>query len=506
MSSKKKQYEQRLFGRRQFLIGSGSMLMLPPLLSLMPEKLMAQVMSTTRRRALTWIGNTGIDPYQFYPNNPTGMTAIPNVYSGFSKPLSSFTGPISRMIDADFASMYPHMNLIEGLSLTGGERQGHNIGILAAVGGEREPTLGKTYDVIMKDSTAVYKTGEAIPHRLLRIFTTDYDLYFSWDRVNGKRVVNDGVQSDRQLFNTLFANFTAPGTTAPASEDKLIVDKVYADLKALEGNKRISAGDKIVLDRYISSLYDLQLKVNSQNPSGPACQKPTLTLQAGANGNYWQLPFDPGWKITNSGLMFDNYVEMIKLAFACDLTRVVTISNSIWDDAPIDPQRDGGLHHECPGSNAAADRQKWGLKKFLKIAKALSSTTDPFGGGTLLDNSIMLYTNEMGDWTEGHTVLNLPVLTFGKAAGFFNTGNYVDFRQKPLVPIHGTYLGRPFKQMLQSVMASVGVPKSEYMKYGDGKGFGQFRGIDQFGTVLPNAFSNYTAEHNDPLPFVTKAA
>ncbi len=64
--------------------------------------------------------------------------------------------------------------------------------------------------------------------------------------------------------------------------------------------------------------------------------------------------------------------------------------------------------------------------------------------------------------------------------------------------------GSKLDKSLQSIMMSMGVPKSEYMQFGDGNGFGEFvQGVNQFNKVLPNAFAAYKNEHNDVLPFVT---
>lgn len=506
MSPKKKQLiDNRHINRRQFLIGSGSaFLVLPPLLSLMPEKIAAQVLSTSRRRSVNWYSMMGVDSHQFFPKAQADMVKQPGT-NIFSKPLANISGNISRMIDADFVSMYPHMNLMQGLSLTGGNYAGHNITVLAGVhSGEREPSFGAALDVVMERSAGVYKPGEAVSSKAIRLFTSEHDMQFSYFFENGARKYSGGVQGDKNLFNTLFKNFSGTGGATQTNDDKLIVDRVFADLKTLQSNPRMSKEDKTIVDRYVASVYDLQLKINS-NSSGPACTKPAnFPFQAVNAGNYWWLP-EMGWGITNSGTMYDNYIELIRLAFACDLTRVINVGCTIWTDQVINRDSNGGLHHEAGSSEIAADRQKWHLKKFLNLAKALQATPDPYGGGTILDNSILLWTNELGDWTTGHCTLNLPVITFGKGGGYFNTGNYIDYRQPGKnIPYVGE-LGRPFKQLLQSIMLSMGVTKAEYSNYGDGNGFGEFKaGINQFGKVIPDAFAPYASEHNNPLPFVTK--
>ncbi len=520
MSRYKKSIESRHVNRRQFLMGTGSaFLALPPLLSLMSEQAIAQLAATPIRRSVLWYGMNGVDGHHLFPSTQADLTKQTgtNVYT---KPLANFSGQISRLIDSDFISMYPHMNLIQGLSLTGGNYQGHNVGILAGVHdaeGDRDPKYGQSADVIMERSLGVYKAGDNVPRKAIRLITGDHDIGFSYFFEAGSRKVSEGIQGDKNLFNALFASFTPPGGTATPSDDKLIVDKVYADLKKLESNPRISRADKIVLERYISSIYDLQLKVGGAT-SGPACTKPSTSFQAISAGNYYQLP-EGGWGITNVGAMYDNYIELIKLAFACDLTRVVNVGCTLWTDLPVGKQSDGGLHHEVPNridpvtgqevatsSQNQADRQKWHLKKFLKLAKSLQATQDPLGGGTLLDNSALLWTNEMGDWTTGHSTLNIPAVLLGSCGGYFKTGNFIDYRQRPMVTVDGSYfLGRPYKQLLQSIMTGMGVTKAEYIKYGDGNGFGEFKvGINQFGHVLSNAFAPYATEHNDPLAWIVK--
>lgn len=499
-------FKNRLSTRRQFLIGSGSSLLLPPLLSLMSPLARAQALAP-KRRFVVMVGLCGIDQQQFFPAAQPDLIPVAGPLSTYYKPLANFSGQISRMIDSDFVPMYSKMNLMQGLSMTGGLYQGHNTTILAGCHSQGRfgdgVTMGRSLDVVMEKSANVYKSGESVPFKAIRLACgPDHDAPFSYDTVGGPRI-SDYLAGDVQLFNKIFAKFTPPGgSTAPASDDKLIVDKVYADLKALENNTRLSSSDKLVLDRYISSVFDLQLKVNS-SANAPTCTKPSLSLQA--SGDAYYLPDYPGWnKNLNVSTMYDNINEMIRLAFICDLTRVVFIGNErCTADTPVFLD----THHDAPGSEAAADRQKWGLKKFLKLAKSLDATADPSGQGTLLDNSLLFFTNELGDWTTGHSTFNMPALTFGSCGGYFRTGNYVDYRQKPLKEFAYYYPGRPYKQLLQSMMLAMGVTKSEYMQFGDGNGFGEFKaGINQFGQVSTTMFKAYEPEHNDPLPFVSKVS
>lgn len=520
--------KNRFLDRRQFLIGSGSaILSLPPLLSLMSNTAAAQVLAQKKVRSVIYVGTNGVNEEHFFPTNVTGETIVPGVFSTYTKPLNTFSAPISRVIDSSFQSMYSKMNVLQGLSMTCGQYQGHNEGLLGGFQfddvGSGNTSRGRSIDVIMENSTGVYRAGENIPRKALRIIDQSHLHYYSYlSKPDGSRTLSGILQGDRQVFNYLFAGLptTAPTSTTVSptvtqdnANDKLIVDRVYSDLKSLENNSRLSKEDKTLLDRYIASIFDLQKKINTSTSggsgsSGSQCLRPSMNLNTQGEGNYYYFPSDAGWKVTNNSIVYDNYIEMIKLAFMCDITRVVYIGNSIWSDQPFFPQENGGTHHECPSAEAAADRQQWGIKKMLKLAQTLNAVTDPLNsGGTILDNSTILVTNELGDWTEGHKTLSMPVITFGSGGGFFKTGNYMNYYQRnyfnPTL-FDGRPPGRPFKQLLQSIMLSMGVPRSEYMLYGDGTGFGEFkRGINQFGKVDANAFAPYVNEHNDPLPFIT---
>jgi hypothetical protein len=460
----------------------------------MPREVAGQA-AAPKRRFIVWVSTNGINQEFIFPANQPDLTAVSGAYSAFYKPLANFGGAISPMIDSDFVSMYAKMNLIQGMSMVGADGfYGHNTTVL---GGALSPydtgnTFGRTLDVVMEKSPNVYGAGSGVPFKAVRVGTGQNgrdDRSFTYD---GK-TVSDCLLGDVPMFNLLFGKMTGTSPATSPSDDKLIVDKVYADLQTLQRNPALSSNDKLILDQFISATFDLQSKVNGATTI--TCSKPSLSLQA--TGDPYFLP-DVDWGNNpnlNSSVMFDNINTMIQLAFACDLTRVVYIGNARCNQ---DNNVSLDSHHSAiGGAQGAANAQKWGLKKFLKLAKVLDATPDATSG-TLLDNSGMLYTNELGDWTTDHNIFNIPTVTMGGMAGMLRTGYFMDFRQKPLKDAGtGYYVGRPQKQLLQAFMTAMGVPQSEYMLYGNGTGYGEFgttaKGVD--------VYSVYKNEHNNPLPF-----
>lgn len=506
-NNKKQLIKDRLISRRQFLMNaSGSFLMIPPLISLMPRNLAAQVSSQKKVRSVIYTGVYGIDPHQVSPLSLSGMTTHPGSVHTRYIPLSSAPNPFSRLIDSSFTSLYPHMNVIRGLSLTSGEyfNGSHHDSTLGALQ-TAAPTFGRSIDVLLEKSPNVYKPNETIKLKALRI--DDINRFkFSFDCAGGVLTNSTFLRGDQQIFNQLFLGLTPTPTTVPIQQQansKKIVDQIYADLKALENNRRLSSDDQNTLANYIAAVNDLQMKVQANNAGqGPSCSAPAITVESSANGPNLGFPQDSQWSISSNSVLYDNYIEMIRLAFMCDLTRVVLIQNTLWSDQPVRITVDTDIHHNAPSSDVACDRQQWGLKKMARLAQRLQATADPLSSGnTLLDNSTVLYTNHIGSWTTSHNVFSLPSIMFGRGGGAFKTGYYVDYSQLNKTDFRGSgfTIGRPYKQLLQSIMYSMGVPKTEYMQYGDGNGFGEFK-VGVSGDA--NAYAAYINEHNDVLPFI----
>ncbi len=180
-----KDIQNRFFNRRQFLIGAGqTFLALPPLLSLMPSSIAAQTMGGKKVRSVILSGSLGINKEHMDPN-PLDLIKAPG-HEVYYKTLNSFSGPISRMIDTSFQPLYPYMNLIKGLSLTGGRYQGHNTSFLAGAHSQgREPTWGRTLDVVMEKSKNVYSDSDIVVAKAVRI-SSEFGVP-SYDTFNGVR-------------------------------------------------------------------------------------------------------------------------------------------------------------------------------------------------------------------------------------------------------------------------------------------------------------------------------
>ena len=71
---------------------------------------------------------------------------------------------------------------------------------------------------------------------------------------------------------------------------------------------------------------------------------------------------------------------------------------------------------------------KWYAEQVAYLAKRLSETPEPGGSGSLLDNTLIVWTNELGKGNS-HTLKNIP---------FICVGNGLDFKMGRSLKFKGT--------------------------------------------------------------------
>ena len=91
------------------------------------------------------------------------------------------------------------------------------------------------------------------------------------------------------------------------------------------------------------------------------------------------------------------------------------------------------LSHE-PDTNAdAVDKltriNKWFAEQLAYLAKRLSETPEPGGNGNLLNNTLIVWTNELGKGNS-HTLDNIPWLLLGNGLDF-KMGRALKYNRQP---------------------------------------------------------------------------
>jgi hypothetical protein len=479
----------RFFGRRQFLLGVGGHVLLLPLLSSMLPQALAQAVQPRRRLGMFPL-ELGLHNSYLRPDPAVLMPLMQTHKAGIRyAPLANVPKPLSFMVDNSYNDLVSQMNIIQGLDFM--QQNSHTHGIFCGVAqavidghNNRIPVWGKTIDIMVEQSAAFKASFSGkIPTLRMSPNLTQYsatDTTMSVDRAaDGTALPQPFLRGDTNVFNKLFGGTMSTSGTPIAARKMLVTDSVLADLNRLKNHRRISSEDKNMLDRYITGIDEVQRNLLKNTP---VCTTPAISYQIQANG----APIANG----TPEKFYDNIWEMAALAFACDQSRMVMVMNTIGGN-------DFGklcLHHEGDDiENFGTDRLNWYVKQVSNFARKLQNFPDPSGGGSLLDNSLLMIVNEHSG-RRAHSANDLPVLTFGKLGGAVRSGNFIEYIHRK--DNYGNY-GYPMKQMLITAMEAMGVTKSAYMAEGDGYGYGQW------GPWGETYYSALKATHNDPLPFFT---
>ena len=106
---------------------------------------------------------------------------------------------------------------------------------------------------------------------------------------------------------------------------------------------------------------------------------------------------------------------------------------------------------------------QWYATQLKGLLDRISSYTEP--GGTMLDNSAVVYMNDLGDGL-GHNWMDLPVMVIGGCKGYFKQGQYIKMTTGT-----GTANDKdaPSNQLCTTLANAMGVPMSNFGSAPTGK-------------------------------------
>jgi hypothetical protein len=224
------------------------------------------------------------------------------------------------------------------------------------------------------------------------------------------------IDDPYQMFNKLY------GRTKDRAMLASILDSVEADLKRI--GAVVSTDDRRLLDEHATFVREMEkeLKADAQAKIGHAVPE----LEPGVKAENDQIP-----KITKM------QIELMVNGFQADFNRIATlqITNSVGMPKMTWLGIKEGHHtisHE-PDTNAdAVDKltkiNKWYCEQVAYLAKRLAETPEPGGPGSMLDNTTIVWTNELGQGNS-HTLENIPFVLVGGGLGF-RTGQAIAYGKK----------------------------------------------------------------------------
>jgi hypothetical protein len=257
-----------------------------------------------------------------------------------------------------------------------------------------------------------------------------------------------------------------------------VLDLVKGDFDALKANAAVSKQDRDKLDLHFSTIRDVE---NSMGTAGlAACNLPAARAQE-------LMAIDPTTVTRDTeyekigGMMLD----VMALGMACDHNRVTTIQWGSGAGGPIfgwlPPTVNAQYNHHKLSHGATTDAatmpnlpsdqwktalfniDQWYAKQLKGLLDRLSGYTEP--GGTVLDNSVVLYMNDLGDGL-AHNWMDLPITLIGSCQGYFKQGQYIKMTK-------GTGTANdtdaPSNQLLVTLANAMGVPMDNFGSAPTGK-------------------------------------
>jgi hypothetical protein len=205
------------------------------------------------------------------------------------------------------------------------------------------------------------------------------------------------------------------GVAVSGAAQASLLDAVRGRYTAL--SRRLGTTDRAKVEAHQQLLWEIQVRQNGLAERQLACENPN------------------DWSLDGGGYeeVFAQQVQLAQVAFSCDLTRVLTLNVGDHGLKAITGEA-GDIHdayaHDIRTSERAADivttHYQQLVRHFVDLVQGLDSVADPHGDGaqSLLDNTVVLWLNELGDST--HSFDQLPVVIAGGSAfSDFRLGQYV---------------------------------------------------------------------------------
>jgi len=251
----------------------------------------------------------------------------------------------------------------------------------------------------------------------------------------------------RALFERLFGETTDPEVrVALRNEDRSIIDTINASIKKMR--LQLGGTDRTKIDQYIDAIRDVERRMQlAEKQSGqdlPQVQSPVGAPEVFSD--YFKLMTD-----------------LLVLAWQTDMTRVITFMMGHEMSGRAYPEIGfPDAHHPCTHHQGDPEKiekttkiNTFHVKQLAYYVDRLANTKDG-DGGSLLDNSMILYGAALSD-ANLHLYTDLPlVLTAGKNTGI-KGGVHVRYPKRT-----------PMTNLLLTMLDKAGVDGVESL--GDSKG------------------------------------
>jgi len=424
--------------RRRFLLGfGGATVGLPFLEALAPRR--AEAQPPAIKRFGVFFACNGVDMNRWFPNGDYGALTSAHLTGTANEALVPHLG---KLLIPRGVHMTPR-----GFGRDGGGGDDHGKGMahkLTAQFADDEDwlALGPSVDHVI--AAEVNPAGRAPLNMMVgrRGGYKGLDYISYTGPLNAVAAINNPWDAYADFMNL---NSTDPATIAAqeriTQRRQSVLDLVSAQMDDLKRGP-LSADDKAKLDAHFTAIREIETTMGG---TGLTCLDPDVQTRA---STYDGMPARELENEENYPAVADLLVDIMAISLACDATRIATLH---FDRGAAGPTfRWDGMNHEynhhklshgkvrddCFGDSTADgcedvagyedmlfDIDRWHQTKLARLLARLDTYMEA-DGTTALDNSVILYSNELSDG-KGHSYIDLPYLLAGSAGGYFKQGEYV---------------------------------------------------------------------------------
>lgn len=422
MSKRKGKGKRRLFNRRDFLLGAAATGVVGLTLPILPSFGRAADGQFPKRLVVFFSGNGTI-----------ASNWVPQSSNGRLTQLSEILEPLDRHIDditviegLDLNSAYHKWQPIEGF-------HAHERGIGGILTGQHLQTgdfeAGSGYaNGISVDQFIANGMAGQTPLHSLQVGLVSRRHGRGW--YNRDTMVYTGPgQAALMEYNgeKLFDQIFGDGPSTPAVYERIrerrgsVLDFLRDDLSRVE--RKISRADRQRLEQHHTAFRELETKLEEPLPTCGSDQAPSVDSWADE---------------ANMDTISEIQIRQTVQALACDRTRVAAIQfgKGLGGFSMRCIGVDSGWHgtsHEGDHNDTAVHRltqmNRYIATRFALLLDEMKAV--PEGDGTLLDNSVVLWVNELGKGNS-HSKNDVPIVMAGHLDGFFKPGGrHISFGDRP---------------------------------------------------------------------------
>ncbi len=207
------------------------------------------------------------------------------------------------------------------------------------------------------------------------------------------------------------------------AERRSVIDRVRGDLTTIRS--RIGTDDQKKMDAHLNAIREVESRLQTGGGTS-SCKVPArpAKLEHNANGNYPKV--------------MDLQMDLVTLALACDMTRVASLQMSravsgathSWLGFKDNAHAMGHYKDDNTGAKESVHKMAvWYSQRFADLLNKMKAVSDD-GGGTLLDNTMVVWAWELGK-SNNHQTAKCPFIVAGTAGGYFKTGRFLDYAGGP---------------------------------------------------------------------------